>query len=281
MTFVAFFLVLFAAILHALWNFAAKKAAGNLGALWLGLCLGAGLSWPFALWVAPRQQLTMQAGLFVMATGVLHAWYFWYLAKAYAIGDLSVVYPVARGCGVAGTAIVADVLLHESLSLAGVAGIAAICAGSGLVGLSRHPRTGEYTAYLHAVLVGATISGYSIVDKLAVGQVHPVLYISGIFSLAAILLAPYVLCRQRTACLYAYRYLKPSIWLVGPGALCTYLIVLFAFRLGPVSYIVAVREFAVVIGALLGLVVLKEPLTVRKAMGITAITVGLVCVKLA
>jgi uncharacterized membrane protein len=160
-------------------------------------------------------------------------------------------------------------------------GIGAICAGSGLIGVSQRPHTDAYVAYLHAILVGATITGYSIVDKLAVRQVHPVLYISGIFSLAAILLAPHMLRRQRAACLYAYRHLKPSIWLVGPGALCTYLMVLFAFRLGPVSYIVAVREFAVVIGALLGFLVLKERLTVRKAVGIMAITIGLVCVKLA
>ena len=48
MTLLVFFLVLFASILHAGWNFAAKKAAGDLSVMWLGICLASGLSWPFA-----------------------------------------------------------------------------------------------------------------------------------------------------------------------------------------------------------------------------------------
>jgi uncharacterized membrane protein len=108
-----------------------------------------------------------------------------------------------------------------------------------------------------------------------------VIYISGMFSLAALLLTPYVLHAHRVACLYAYRHLKTAIGLIGVGSLCTYLLILFTLRMGPVSYIVAVREFAVVIGSILGFVVLKERLTVRKGIGIVAITLGLVLVKVA
>src|SRR5262249_1250365 len=160
-------------------------------------------------------------------------------------------YPVARGTGVAGTAVVASVVLHERLSLTGVSGMVAICVGTGLVGWSRGAGKEQCAAYGYAVLVGATIIGYSIVDNLAVQHAHPVLYISGLFSLAALCLAPYVLYYHRTACQYAARHLKAAIGLIGVGSLCTYLLILFVLRLGPVSYIVAVREFAVVIGSLL------------------------------
>jgi drug/metabolite transporter (DMT)-like permease len=177
--------------------------------------------------------------------------------------------------------VAAGVFLQEPLSLAGVGGILAICLGTGLVGWSRGAGKEQFAAYVYAVLVGATITGYSIVDKLAVKHVHPVLYISGLFSLAALLLAPYVLRYHRSACLYAYRHLKLAIGLIGVGSIGTYLLILFVFRLGPVSYIVAAREFAVVIGAILGFVLLKEPLTVRKGLGIAAITLGLGLVKVA
>lgn len=281
MTLLVFVMVLLAATLHALWNFAAKKVSGNLGALWLGLCLVSVLSWPWALLLQRMERLTLAGLLYILATGIMHAWYFGFLARSYAVGDISLVYPVARGTGVVGTAVVAVLWLQEGLSMLGMTGILAICLGTGLVGFSRQYSKDEAGAYLHALLVGATITGYSIIDKLAMGHVHPVVYISGMFSVAALLLAPYVLRRQRAACLQAYHHLKPAICLIGIGSMGTYLLILFAFRLGPVSYIVATREFAVVIGVLLGCFVLKERLTTRRAMGITAITMGLILVKLA
>jgi drug/metabolite transporter (DMT)-like permease len=227
------------------------------------------------------ERLTLTALLSLLATGLGHAWDFGFLARSYAVGDISLVYPVARGTGVVGTAVVAVLWLHEGLSMLGMTGMLAICLGTGLVGCSRRYSKDEARAYLHASLVGATITGYSVIDKLAVGYVHPVVYIAGMFSLAALLLAPYVLRRQRAAWLYAYRHLKPAICLIGLGSMSTYLLILFAFQHGPVSYIVAAREFAVVIGTLLGFLVLKERLTARRALGITAITIGLVLVKLA
>jgi len=139
MTFLVFLVVLLAAALHAVWNFAAKRAAGNLGALWLGGCLGAVLSWPCAVLAHQMEPLTLIGLPYIGATGILHAWYFGLLARSYVVGDISLVYPVARGTGVAGTATVASVFLHERLSLAGVAGILAICLGTGLLGWSKEP----------------------------------------------------------------------------------------------------------------------------------------------
>ena len=69
--------------------------------------------------------------------------------------------------------------------------------------------------------------------------------------------------------------------LIGLGSIGTYLIILFAFQLAKLSYIVAVREFAVVIGAVLGITLLKEQLTFKKILGISAITAGLILVKVA
>jgi drug/metabolite transporter (DMT)-like permease len=219
--------------------------------------------------------------IYIGSTGILHTGYFALLAKAYEKGEMSVVYPVARGTGIAGTALVAWLCLHDTMSWPGLLGISAVCAGTALVGYSVRGQRDHVMAYVYALLVGAIITGYSIVDKQAVGAIHPVVYISGMFTLTASLLAPYVLCHKHTACRYALRHLPGYIGLIGLGSIGTYLIILFAFRLGPVSYIVATREFAVVVGALLGVVLLKEPLTRRKLLGIIAITCGLILVKLA
>jgi drug/metabolite transporter (DMT)-like permease len=281
MTVVLFCVVLIAATLHALWNFAAKKVAGDLSTMWLGVCLATVLSWPCALLLYDAATSWHTLLFYVCATGILHAWYFALLAKAYALGEISVVYPVARGTGVAGTALVAWLWLHDTISWPGLLGICAICTGTALVGYSVSGQREHFLAYVQAVLVGGIITGYSIVDKQAVGAVHPVVYISGMFTITAGLLAPYVLHYKRAACVYAMRHLRGYIGLIGIGAIGTYLIILFAFRFGPVSYIVATREFAVVVGALLGVLILKEPLSPRKALGIMAITLGLILVKLA
>ena len=69
--------------------------------------------------------------------------------------------------------------------------------------------------------------------------------------------------------------------LIGLGVVGTYLLILFAFRLEQASYIVAVREFSVVVGALMGAVFLTESLTLPKILGIASIAGGLILVRLA
>jgi hypothetical protein len=96
MNLTALALVVAAACLHALWNLAAKRVAGNLGVLWLGLCLAGVALAPVALYDA--SQSFDPAGLaYLAATGLIHAGYFGLLAAGYRRGELSVVYPLARG----------------------------------------------------------------------------------------------------------------------------------------------------------------------------------------
>ena len=96
MNLTAFTLVVVAACLHALWNLAAKRVSGNLSVLWLGLCLAGVALAPFALYSA--LQSFDPAGLpYIVATGLIHAAYFGLLAAGYRHGELSIVYPLARG----------------------------------------------------------------------------------------------------------------------------------------------------------------------------------------
>jgi drug/metabolite transporter (DMT)-like permease len=279
MTVFVFLLVLLAAFLHATWNFAAKKVSGDMAVLWLSLCVASVISWPFAFARWDAQAMTGDALVAVLATGAIHAIYFRLLAQAYRTGDISSVYPVARGTGVGGTALVAYLWRLEPLSMAGGLGILTICVGTLLIGLDQRSQRGAMIAYGFALLVGLTIIAYSVIDKLAVAAIEPVVYISGMFTLCTLLLAPF----QGPMHTYrrALRESKRFIVLIGVGSIVTYLMILFAFRLGPVSYIVAVREFAVVIGACFGVLCLNERLTPPKIVGMGAILCGLVLVKLA
>jgi drug/metabolite transporter (DMT)-like permease len=281
MTGLAFAIVLVAATFHALWNFAAKKVSGNLSVLWLGLCLASVLSWPLAIYFYQGAALTPVGIACMLATGVIHAFYFGLIGQAYQRGDISLVYPVARGTGVAGTAVLASLWLRESLTPIGMAGIVVICLGTALLGSGQRRHRDGFAAYLYALSVGLTIALYSVVDKLGVGTVHPVVYISSMSTLAALFLLPYMTWRRRIECCHALSRFKSYIGVIGVGSIGTYLMILFAYRLGPASYIVAVREFSVVLGALLGVILLREQITFRKIGGMTAIVAGIILVKMA
>src|SRR5581483_6028127 len=118
--------------------------------------------------------------------GALHAVSFSLLALSYQHGEMSVVYPLARGTGVAGTALIAGTVVGESISPLGGVGIALVSCGILLIGLREivagsHPRS-----YLLAILVGVTSTGYSIVDKFGVAHVDPIVYVTGLAGFAAL-----------------------------------------------------------------------------------------------
>lgn len=282
MTATVFLLVLLAALCHAGWNFAARRASGNFGILWLGVCIASCCMTPIALFVARDTGWetipSPAAWACVVATGVIHAAYFVLLARAYEEGDISVVYPVARGSGIGVTALLAGLVLGEEIGFVGGAGIALVSAGILAMGWPRGD--GPRPNLAMALAVGATIPAYSVIDKVGVGLVHPVVYVWLMFVQSALLTAPRALRihgdRLRRDFL---PHLRPAL-IVGLGSMITYLTILFAYRLGPVSYIVAARELSVIVGAGLGVAFLGERLTGTRALAIGAIALGLVAIKL-
>jgi drug/metabolite transporter (DMT)-like permease len=273
MTFTAFGLAAAAAVLHAGWNLWVKKASGTVGVFWLALCIvGLALA-PIALFTAPLP--TDPGGLAcLLVTGLIHAGYFALLTVAYRHGEMSVVYPLSRGTAVAGIALIGWAVLGERPRVPGATGIGLLCAGIVLLGLpGRRPHGGL------ALLVGLLVTGYSVVDKLGVGRMHPTIYAAGLSLSTAIFLAPYAWLACPGQCGEAWRRRKTQALLLGLASMGTYLLVLYAFRLAPASYVVAVRESSIAVAVVLGVVAVKERLTVRKAVAVLAILVGVVLIK--
>jgi drug/metabolite transporter (DMT)-like permease len=247
----------------------------------------------------------------VLITGVVHAAYFIALARCYERGDISVVYPVARGTGVAGAAAAGILLLGERAAALGVLGIVAICGGVLLISLSRPAirqaeRSGSEPGHAGAggddggagprgrqgrrlwaeglppaLLVGLIICSYTVVDKIGVATTDPLLYIYNMYLLSAVLVSLYQLFRRAPLVALPLTKFWVLILVVGFGSISAYLLVLFAFRIAPVSYAAAVREVSVVFGALLGFLLLGEAVRVRKILGILAILCGLALIRLA
>jgi drug/metabolite transporter (DMT)-like permease len=281
MSLVVFLLIILSAFFHALWNFAAKKASGNFYVVYLGLLVSSLLFFPFLFTLSAADIFNTRAFPYVLTTGTIHAVYFFALAKAYEHGEISSSYPIARGSGIAGTALMAALYLKEAVSAFGLFGIAAISLGTLFIGLKQSQRDGQIRGLLFALLVGAMIVAYSIVDKLGVGVMNPLAYIFGLWFIATLWLTPYVLLYKRRELSLAWREYKKHSLIIGIGSLITYLLILFIYRIAPVSFVVALRESAVAIGALMGFIFLDEKVTVNKVVGIVLIVLGMMAIKIA
>ncbi len=283
MTIGIFTLVVAAAFFHALWNFAARKATGNIVVIWLALLAGCLALLPGIVVLAVlgviSPQVPASAVGCVVATGLLHGVYFHLLGRAYERGEISVVYPILRGSGIGLTAILASLILKEEISPIGLTGIGLVFSGIVLMGIPLLRGGAETNQYRIALSVGVSIAAYSLVDKVGVGRMTPVLYIWLMFLIAAAVTWPSVMIRHRGEVLHTARAHPGPIMIIGVGSIGTYLMILFALQQTPVSYIVAAREFSVVVGALLGVFLLRERMTILKGAAIACITLGLFFIK--
>jgi multidrug transporter EmrE-like cation transporter len=128
-----------AAVAHAAWNALAKRAHDPLVFLWSSVSLASLGLMPLGVSALIREGWMPGGTPFVVATVGIHAVYFFALGRAYAAGDLSLVYPVARGLGVALVPLLAYLFLDERLSAVGALGIALVVADRGVPGSG--PRT--------------------------------------------------------------------------------------------------------------------------------------------
>jgi drug/metabolite transporter (DMT)-like permease len=279
----ALVLVLGAAALHASWNALATRAGDPVVFLWCVGTLASALYAPIALTVLARQGFRAAAIPFVIGTIVLHALYFFTLGRAYASGDLSLVYPIARGLGVALVPLAALGLFDERLSRLGALGIGLVAAGI----FSLHWRPGAWTrAALRgsgtgwALATGVLIAAYSLLDKGGVARISPLAYIWLMEVGSCALLTPVALARAE-AIRKEWRANRAAIAAAALMSPTAYLLVLFAFQLAKTGYVVAAREMSIVLSAIIGSLWMKEGALGRRLAGAGLVLAGVACVALA
>jgi len=279
-------IVLFAALCHAAWNFLAKKSRSKLAFIWWFLLIASIGYLPMFLYFWRDITVTPAGWACIVATGILHALYFWFMGGAYERGDLSLVYPLSRGSGPLFVPVLAVIFLQEQLSATGVGGIVLVIVGIYTIHLQAFTvdsffeplRAMRGSASIWALCTGGTIAGYSLVDKVGVGLVYPPAYIYLMFVISLLLLSPLVLLRNRAALKAEWRVNRVPILIDGFLVLFTYMMILFAFRLSKVSYVVAAREVSIVFSALLGIFWLNEAHAPQKIAGSTLIALGVVLI---
>ncbi|MBT8367603.1 MAG: DMT family transporter [Deltaproteobacteria bacterium] len=281
-------IVLLAALFHAGWNFLAKNSRKKIAFIWWFLLIATIGYLPMFMYFWPGLDVTAVGWICIIATGILHALYFWFMGGAYERGDLSLVYPLSRGSGPLLVPILAVIFLQEQISLTGAAGIVQVVLGIYIIHLKSFTvdsffeplRAIRGGASLWALCTGGTIAGYSLVDKVGVSLVYPPAYIYLMFVISLLLLSPYVLTRERAALKLEWQINRGPILIDGFLVLFTYMMILFAFRLSKVSYVVAAREVSIVFSALLGIFWLKEAHAPQKIAGSVLIALGVVFIGL-
>ncbi len=278
-----FLSVLFAAACHAGWNASIKRTLDPLATTTL-IALGAGLvALPgFAIVGFPQAP----SWPWLIASIVIHLFYFAGLIECYRFGDLGQVYPIARGAAPLMTATVTTFYVGELLSASGWIGIVMLAGGVLLLSL----KGGRDLAKLDRRAVGAalftavTVCAYSVVDGIggrAAGPGLSVAYSVALFVGIAPVVLAYGLARNGMAVIPAMKpYWKTGL-IGGALAVASYTIAIWAMTLAPIAVVAALRETSVLFGALIAVLFLGEPLRRVRIIAALMIVAGLVLIRLA
>jgi len=281
MTDFALTLILAAAVTHATWNFLNKRASGHVTFTWLVAVLSALLYAPVTITVIEVWQVEMNLVLLGLLAGsaALHTAYFVLLNQGYRAGDLSLVYPLARGTGPLLSSIAAIIFLGERPSLIALAGALLIIGGAVILttNLSQLRQTGVRDAMVYALVTGLFIAAYTLWDKQAVShfQIAPLVLDWGANVGRAALLTPVALKYpdQTVAEWREHKYEAIACAVLIPLA---YILVLTAMQFTPVSYVAPAREISILIGTVMGTRLLGESDAPRRLAGACAMVIGIV-----
>lgn len=282
----ALVLVLLAGLIHASWNIAAKKAGGDVRfAAFSGLVIM--VFWaPLGIYLAidelPRWGALQWA--LMLTSAVLHNLYFVVLLRGYRKADLTVVYPLARGSGPLLSSLLAITLLGEQITALGLLGIAGVIGGVLLIAggpallRSQHDTAAQQRVrkgILYGLLTGVFIAAYTVVDGYAVkfALVSPILldYVGNALRMA--LLAP-VLLSDRPTVRQMWRKQWKYALAVGIISPVSYVLVLYAVQLAPLSHVAPAREVSMLFAALIGGQLLGEGQRSLRLLGAACIAAG-------
>ena len=278
-------LVLSAAVLHATWNYLLKRSGGGVAFVWLFALLSAVIYAPLAagvLWWT-RPALVWESFALILASAVIHTAYFLLLDRGYRGGDLSLVYPLARGSAPLITVLAAILLLGEQPSSVAIAG-ALLIAGGAVTLTSNFDQlraARSLPAVGFALLTGCMIASYTVVDKLAVAAyLVPPLFLDWATNLGRVFIMAPVALRQPETLRECWRRSRREIIGVAVVSPLAYILVLTAMVFTPVSYVAPAREISILVAAILGVSLLAEGHVAQRLIAAAAMVAGIGCLAL-
>lgn len=276
-----FLAVLAAAAFHAGWNALLKLRLQPL----LALALIAAASGLVMLVLLPLSGLpALGAWVYIVASLAIHLIYYISLGEAYRTGELGQVYPIARGAAPLITAVGAWLWLGEALTLTGWLGIAVLAVGilllslrTGAVGLSRM----DLRAVGFALVTACSISAYTLADGIGAREGGATFaYIVWLFVLDGLMMLLFGLAVFRGEFIRELRRSWRLIMAGGMLSAAAYAIAIWAMTQAPIALVAALRETSVLFAAVLGVVVLREPIRPLRIAAATLVLSGMLLLRL-
>lgn len=271
------------ALLHVAWNVRLKTAGDPLRAATVGMLaasIGIVPAGVIAWWIAGGPQLPVEGVALGLLSGVIEAGYFVLLSAAYRRGDLSVVYPIARGTAPLLAVAVGVGLLGERLGLAGSMGVVALLVGFLLLqqpwrALRGHRAFDPSIAF--ALATGVTIATYTAIDRVGTRLIDPLPYATILWVTSSVALVVWVRLVAGGELFAGGRDQVRRAAVGGWLTLVAYVLILWALSVAPLSGVAPLRESASVFAAAWGVVRLGEAtdrVEVVRRIGASALIVG-------
>ena len=280
MSLIVFIAVIFAAILHSVWNGMVKKQDDKYIAL-AAIVLGHVPLSIIVLFFTPM--ISIKSIPYIFISSIFLAGYEWCLLSAYRLEDYTKVYPIARGSAPIFIVIFSLLFFSINISTFELMGIFTISLGIVILGFKNFKDIKNYSAIFYAMATGFFISCYSITDGFG-GRASssPINYTAWIMIFNATVTFPILLVvMKKTDALRGVLSKGKKIFLVGgPLSYIAYATVVWAFTHAPVPLVAALRETSIILALLIGSFFLKEKLTLIKTISILIIFIGVIFLKL-
>ncbi len=280
MDLITLLLILFSTFCHAYWNMVLKRTSGGFTFIWLFTVVTVILYTPIIISISGRviEMMDLRMATICILSMIFHLLYFIFLDKAYKYGDLSIIYPVARGIAPAITIIIAIVFLNENLTNSQTLSVVMVIIGTlVLSGIHHKPNQKILSSLLYAILCGFMVSIYTIVDKIAVANhnLSPFLidYVNNVGRV--IILLPFVIKNTVQLRHTFEQYWKEAIIIATLSPL-SYILILIAMKSAPVSLVSPLRQMSIVLSGILGVRVLCESKEYTKVAGILITFLGVI-----
>ena len=274
-----FLIILLATVMHAVWNGMVKKHPDKVVAV-SGIVFGHVPASIIAIILLPAPSVDCIP--YIIASALIHQGYNWYLLSSYKIGDLTQVYPIARGFGPLVATIISILILGLVLDNLIILSICLICLGIMILGIFNQPSKKNSKIIQYSLFTGFFIGLYSLVDGYGARvSLSAITYMSWSFILIAFLF-PIVLKIKKQENIFknVMSRGKQIFWVGGTLSYIIYIIVVWGFTKAPIPMVGALREASIFFSIFIGYFFLKEKITLKKIFTIILILVGVVGLKL-
>ena len=274
-----FLIILLATVMHAVWNGMVKKHPDKVVAV-SGIVFGHVPASIIAIILLPAPSADCIP--YIIASALIHQGYNWYLLSSYKIGDLTKVYPIARGFGPLVATIISILILGLVLDNLIILSICLICLGIMILGIFNQPSKKNSKIIQYSLFTGFFIGLYSLVDGYGARiSLSAITYMSWSFILIAFLF-PIVLKIKKQENIFknVMSRGKQIFWVGGTLSYIIYIIVIWGFTKAPIPMVGALRETSIFFSIFIGYFFLKEKITSKKIFTIILILVGVVGLKL-